>query len=66
MCEVGMVKNECGQSCDGTLKLTVTEDWTDGINWSFACWYKWKLKGDRKYIGWLWSKMGVASLVTGL
>ena len=23
---VGMVKNECGQSCDGTLKLTVSEE----------------------------------------
>ena len=29
---VGMVKNGCGQSCDGTLKLTVSEEWTDGIN----------------------------------
>ena len=29
-----MVKNRCGQSCDGTLKLTVSEEWaTDGINW---------------------------------
>ena len=23
---VGMVKNGCGQSCDGTLKLTVSEE----------------------------------------
>ena len=28
---VGMVKNECGQSCYQTLKLTVSEEWTDGI-----------------------------------
>ena len=29
---VAMVKNGCGQSCYGTLKLTVSEEWTDGIN----------------------------------
>ena len=29
---VGMVKTGCDQSCDGTLKLTVSEEWTDGIN----------------------------------
>ena len=28
---VGLVKNGCGQSGDGTLKLTVSEEWTDGI-----------------------------------
>ena len=30
---VGMVKNGYGQSGDGTLKLTVSEEWTDRINW---------------------------------
>ena len=29
---VRMVKNGCGQSCYGTLKLTVSEQWADGIN----------------------------------
>ena len=29
---VGMVKNVYDQSCDGTLKLTVSEKWTDKIN----------------------------------
>ena len=29
---VGMVKNECSQSYYGTLKLTVSKEWTDGIN----------------------------------
>ena len=38
--EVGMVKNWCGQSCNGTLKLTVSEEWANGINWFFACWYR--------------------------
>ena len=28
---VGMVKNGCGHSGHGTLKLTVSEKWTDGI-----------------------------------
>ena len=32
----GMVKNGFGQSCYGTLKLTVSEEWTDGINWFFC------------------------------
>ena len=36
---VSMVKNGCGQSDDGTLKLTISGEWTDGINWFFACWY---------------------------
>ena len=29
---VGVVKYDCGQSCYGTLKLTVSEEWTDGRN----------------------------------
>ena len=29
---VSMVKNECGQSGDRTLKLSISEDSTDGIN----------------------------------
>ena len=37
---VEMVKNGCGESCDGTVKLTVCEEWTDGINWFFVGWYK--------------------------
>ena len=37
MLEVGMVKNGYGQSCDRTLKLTVSEELTDGINTFFAC-----------------------------
>ena len=28
---MGIVKNKCDQSGDGTLKLTVSEEWTDGI-----------------------------------
>ena len=34
---VDMVKNGCAQSCYATLKLTVSEEWTDGINCFFAC-----------------------------
>ena len=29
---VGVVKYDCGQSCYGTLKLTVSEEWADGVN----------------------------------
>ena len=38
---LGMVSgNRCGQSGGGTPKLTVFEEWTDGINWFYACWYR--------------------------
>ena len=30
---VNTVKNGCGQSGDGTLKLTLSEEWTDGRNY---------------------------------
>ena len=40
MLEVSLVKNGCGQCGDGTQKLTVSEEWTDGINWFFACSYR--------------------------
>ena len=33
-----MVKNGCDQSCDGILKLTLSEEWTNWINWFLACW----------------------------
>ena len=49
MLEVGMVRNMCGQSCDGTLELTLSQKWTDG-----------KLKVDSMIFGWVWSKMVVA------
>ena len=54
---VGMVKNGCGQSCDGTLiKLTVSEEWTDGINCFFTCWYRFaKIKS--------WSKIFCVGIV---
>ena len=26
-----MVRNMCGQSCDGTLNLTLFQKWTDGM-----------------------------------
>ena len=29
---VGMVKNGCGQSGHGTIKLTVSQKWAGGIN----------------------------------
>ena len=36
---LGMVKNWCDQSGLWTLKLTLSQDWNDGINWFFTCWY---------------------------
>ena len=61
---VNMVKNRFEQSGEGTLKFTVSEEWTDGM-------YKLifymlihdhqKLKADQKFFRWAWSEMGVAS-----
>ena len=33
---IGMVKNGCDQSGHGTLELTISQKWKDGINWFFA------------------------------
>ena len=47
-----MIKNGCGQSVDRTLKLSVSEEWADKMNWFFACWYRFtKLKVDQKFFG---------------
>ena len=37
-----MIKNGRGQSGHRTLKLTVSQKWTDGVNWFFAFWYKFR------------------------
>ena len=39
---VDMVKCGCGHSGHGTLILTVSQKWTDGVNWFFVCWYKFR------------------------
>ena len=68
ICGASMVKNGCSQFGDGTLKLTVSEEWVDGIH-KLICMLihdhrNWKL--IKKFFGWALSKMGVASLVTEL
>ena len=50
---VGLVKNGCNQLCDGTLKVTVSEEWTDGINWFFACWYRFTKVKSRSIFFWV-------------
>ena len=48
-----MVKNGFDKSCYGTLKLTVSEEWTDGINeFLHVDADSQKLKADQKYFGW--------------
>ena len=37
---VDMVKNGCGQSIHGAPKMAVSQNWRNGINRIFACWYK--------------------------
>ena len=58
---VDVVKNGCGQSCDGTLKLTLSEEWKNGINLFFACWCRFiTVKSWSKYLlsghgqKWVW------------
>ena len=60
-----IVKNGCDQFGFRTLiKLTVSEEWAGGI--LHVDTDSQKLKADQKVFGQAWSKMGVASLVTGL
>ena len=50
-----------------TQKLTASQKWNDEINWVLlAGTNSRKLKGDWRFMGWVWSKMGVASLIIGL
>ena len=64
---VGRVKIGCGQSGDMTLKLTVSEEGTDGISEILVVdTDSQKLKAHQKFFGWAWSKMAVASLVEKL
>ena len=38
----GMIKNGFGQSGLWALNLTLSPEWTDDINWFFACWHKFR------------------------
>ena len=49
-----MIKNGCGQSGDGTLKLNVSEEWTDGItDFLHVVTQSQTLKTDQKFVGWI-------------
>ena len=62
-----MVRKGCGQSGQETLKLTLSEEWTEGVNWFFYVYTNsQKVKVDREFFKWALSKMGVVSLVTVL
>ena len=37
-----MARNGCGQSGHGTLKLAVSQEWIDAMNWFLVCWCKFK------------------------
>ena len=46
-------ENRCGQSRDTIIKFIVSVEWADGINWFFACWYRFtKIKTGQRFIGW--------------
>ena len=50
-----MGKNRCGQSCHVTMKLTLSQEWIDGMNWYFAC--LWKFRKAKSYINDFWVGM---------
>ena len=39
---VGVVKNGCGHSGLRALKLAVSQEAINGINWFLVCWYKFR------------------------
>ena len=39
---VVMIKYGCGYPGDDILKLTLSQKWTDAINWFFVSWYKFR------------------------
>ena len=47
-----MARNGCGQSGHGTLKLAVSQEWIDAMNWFLACW--WKFKEVKSYSNDFW------------
>ena len=58
---VAMVKNGSGQCGPGTLRLTLSQKWMDGMNWFFECLCKFRKAIFISIIfGWIRSKMGVA------
>ena len=62
-----MVKNGYGQYGLWTLKFTLPQEWTDGINWIFACWYKFmQLKFLSKILGFSMVKNGFNQLCDGI
>ena len=48
---LGMIKNGCGCGL-WTLKLTVSQEWTDGMKWFLACWYKFMQIKRWFFLGW--------------
>ena len=54
-----MVGNWSGQSGQGTLKLAVSQEWINGMNWFLHAADSGKLKVVSMIFGWTWLKMGV-------
>ena len=58
---LNMVKNGCGHSCLGNLKMAVSQKWTDSItDFLHAGINSGKLKVDSKIFGWAESEMAMA------
>ena len=49
---MGVVKHECGHSCLRTLKLAVSPEVINGINWLLVRWYK--FRKARSYFNNVW------------
>ena len=47
---IGVARNGCGQSGQATLKLAVSKELIDGMNWFFAWWCK--FRKAKSYFNW--------------
>ena len=59
-----MVRDGYGQPGHRTLKLALSQKWVDGMNWFFACWWKFrKTKSNFNYFWVNFVKIGCGHLV---
>ena len=61
---MGLVRDGCGQPGLRSLTLTVSQEWADGMNWFFACW--WKFRKAKSNFNDVWVdvvKIGLGHLV---
>ena len=58
---MGIARNRCGQSGHRTLKVAVSQEWIDGVDWFFAWWCK--FRKAKKYFSDFWVNLVMGVLV---